>query len=100
MLLIGFQLVCMILLNAPIAYIIFDFVQLNLKSDWVIATELPYFLYGVMAYTITFTLFFLSIVAFLLHYYSSIEIVEARSLKEEIRELGKQKRSYGIKKEI
>lgn len=94
-----FQLVLMMLLNLPIAYILFDFVLVNFKSDWAIAREIPFALYALISYISVYTLLYLSFAAFGLHFYSSLESHTARHLKLQLDSFGKQKRSYGIQKE-
>lgn len=95
----SFQFVCMFLVNAPVSYFIFDFVLANLSSQWAIAVEAPFFLYGLLAMTALLFLHFFQIIAIGLAYCSAREVSSASGLMRQLATLGTRKRSYGVERE-
>lgn len=81
-------------------WLFFEFIQMNIPSTWVLATEVPYILYTfVVLFGLAFVVSFSVISSYLL-YFSGKEIATAETLSESIKNIGIKKRAYGIEKEF
>lgn len=94
-----FQFMVMFLINAPVSYLIFDFILSNFLPEWELAKEVPFVLYGVLSLFILYSFSFLIFICYALHVGSSRELLEANSLRMQINDFGTPKTYYGIERE-
>ncbi len=99
MMIASFQFVCMFLINTPISYFIFDFVLINLRSDWPIARQIPFLIYGLLSMSFIISLSYLTLISIGLYLGACIEKTEATQLKMSLQKFGMIKKYDGIERE-
>lgn len=98
-LLLSIQWLMLMSLYSEFAWILLDFIQMNLSRFSWLATQLPYMLYTFLIAFIPLLIFSLDVFAFGLFVHSQKEINEANHLRSAISEMGRKPRAYGLEQE-
>lgn len=96
---LGVQWLTVLVITAPMLYLIFEIVSINFSSEFGSTSDVITSGYVIIMLFVLLALLPLSVFASHLFYFSSVEIKEARHLKEQIQTIGFKKRAYGLEKE-